>query len=157
MKKQFSNQKRKEMICKLYMANFSMDQIAKELGYKSPDEVKEIIYAFLDEYEKVSIKERRWIMDVQINEMHKLYWSKALGKNNTSHEEQLKASYMILKLLDKRCKLHGLDKKVKYSTQNEDQKRFIIKWDVYSPLEKQIDKWDKKMKEVIKEARKTDI
>lgn len=153
MKKQYSDQERKEMVLQLYMANYSVDRIAKELGFDSSDEVKDIIDAILDEYENESIEERRMIMDARINEIHKQYWPKALGKNITLPKDQHDATKIILQLMDQRRKLHGLDKNSRLEAKNKEKERVTVIWDVYAPLEKQIEKWDKKMKEVIQEVR----
>lgn len=153
MKKQYSDQKRKEMVLQLYMSNYSVDRIASELGFDSSDEVKDIIDAILKEHDNESIEARRKIMLARINEIHKQYWPKALGKNKTLPKDQLDATKIILQLIDQKRKLLALDKDPRLEAKNKEQERITVIWDVYAPLEKQIDKWDKKMKAVIREVR----
>ncbi len=84
------------------------DFIAQREGYADPSGPYKAVMNYLKAVQSDTAEDHRQIMDGQIDEMTDVFYTDA---TNPDAELRYEAADQVLKLLDRRAKLHGLDTK----------------------------------------------
>jgi hypothetical protein len=99
-------------IIELRRVGFTWEIIAKELGYANASGAYKAYQRLSDRFIRPNLEEYRDMELDRLDRLHATYWAKAT-------KGETKAAEMVLKIIDKRAKLLGLDAPQKLDIQAE--------------------------------------
>jgi hypothetical protein len=100
---QIDTKKREARVFELRIQGNTFDQIATEVGYSGPSGAWQAYQRVRSEFIYESIDESRQLELMRLDELQVAVWDRALNG-------ELPAAHCVLKIMDRRAKLLGLDK-----------------------------------------------
>jgi hypothetical protein len=87
----------------LSLAGWSYDAITAELGYKSRDSVSKAMWKAIDRRSAEGVEENRALELSRLDALQAAHWDRAVDGDT-------KAAEVVLNVIEKRCRLLGLDR-----------------------------------------------
>ena len=110
---QIDSKKREARVFELRIQGSTFDQIANEVGYSGPSGAWQAYQRVKSEFIYESVDESRQLELMRLDELQVAVWDRAING-------ELPAAHCVLKIMDRRAKLLGLDKPEKVE---------VNKWD----------------------------
>ena len=111
---QIDSKKREARVFELRIQGSTFDQIANEVGYSGPSGAWQAYQRVKSEFIYESVDESRQLELMRLDELQVAIWDRAING-------ELPAAHCVLKIMDRRAKLLGLDKPEKVE---------VNKWDI---------------------------
>lgn len=111
---QIDSKKREARVFELRIQGGTFDQIANEVGYSGPSGAWQAYQRVKSEFIYESVDESRQLELMRLDELQVAVWDRAING-------ELPAAHCVLKIMDRRAKLLGLDKPEKVE---------VNKWDI---------------------------